>query len=436
MTKQKFKNDNATIELETKPGLVCIADIQLSPGCTKAEYEKSIKDLGKKASLPGFRKGRVPRVMLVKNFAKDITRSWHENLSHKALVEVLVLASIQILQEMPTLKPKIKKASNEKGATVHLEFEMQPKLTEIDTKGIELGTNELMKIDQEKIDDMVERMRLYFAKWENSKDKELKKGAFVDLDIYNLDDKESLLFKDKRFKLDTKSMASWMYKALEKAKIGDEIESVSKLDKDAEKEMKENFKPTKVKMVVKGIKKAILPDLDDAFAKKVGSKNIEDLLVNAKNILEKQAIEKQRQDEMEQFVEKLLKKYPFEVPKSMLDRQRKTLIDQLMHSLYENPGFEKTIVERRAQIEQNAEVQAEKIIRLHFIVGFVAAKENMRPSQQEIMQYLMGQLPPEELKKLSDPKHAKDRDNYVRDAIFAVTQQKVLHLLIEKIKKK
>jgi trigger factor len=430
---QSYSNEHIEFQMEHLPQ--CIVKVK---GVLKKEAighakQNALKEIGKHASIPGFRKGKVPAFILEKNFSKEIFSKTKELALQKVLLETLILSKLRILQTHPTVKNEFNNFSLNEAAPFLLEFQTEASVPDIDLSKLKIKGSKPEPVTKEQIEDMIERMRQYFATF-NSVDRPIKKDDFADLDIYD-EEQKRILFNDKRFQASIKTSAQWIVEALIGKKAGDTFQQTSELDKDAPAEVKKQFKPTKCKITVKKVYEAILPPVDDAFCKKVGSNNVEDLYKNAQRMLEGQAEQKAKDDGRAQLIEAILKNHPFDVPQAMVKAQGQVLLNELLSRMYDQNALDKNLVERRKTLEEDAQKEAKKMIQTYLITQKLAQKENVQIGQEELVSHLLKVTPQEAMHALNDPNQKEKRDQMVQDAIVYLTQIKVLDLLIEKIEK-
>jgi trigger factor len=83
----QFQNENMTVDLKRDPGCLIRLDISLSPLATQAAYQKALKTVNKEVSIPGFRKGKAPQTLILKNYSQHVDREWRELLLNTAFGE-------------------------------------------------------------------------------------------------------------------------------------------------------------------------------------------------------------------------------------------------------------------------------------------------------------------------------------------------------------
>jgi len=429
-------NENAAVSYEIKPGCHVHAEITLKSDKVEGARAKAIKAIGKEAELPGFRKGHVPPNILEKNFEREIGGKFDEILVQEAFIEALVLCAVRIVQERPTLKSVVKSKKENGEAIVHLDFQCYPTVPDVSVEGIKVEAEKPQEINDKDVDEAIDNMRLYFAEWE-SVDKAAEEGDFVKIDVFDKAENDRLLFEDQQFKISKGNMAPWLHKNLLGKKAGDTFEAQSEIDESATDEQKKGFVPTDCRIVVKEVRIAKMPALDEELAKRVGASSLDEMRANIRSMLENQAKEGVKNKERTELVDAILDNTPFDVPEILVQLQTEALAQKMTANQYSNTSLDRSVLtDKQGQIAADAKMHAERMVRLSFIIQEVAHKEQLKPSEQEVMGHMMRSVPMEVIQQLSDKKHEQQRNQMIAQANAEVTELKVLDHLLEKIGKK
>lgn len=429
-------NENAAVSYEIKPGCHVHAEVTLKADKMALTRAKAAKAIGKVVELPGFRKGHVPPHILEKNFEREITGKFDEMLIQEAFIEALVLCAIRIVQERPTLKSQVKSKKENGEVVVQLSFQCYPNVPEVSVEGITVEAGTPQEVNDKDIDEAIDNMRLYFADWE-SVDKAAEEGDFIKIDVFDKAANNRLLFQDQQFKISQGNMAPWLHKNLLGKKAGDTFEAHSEIDASATEEQKQGFVPTDCKVVVKEVRVAKMPPLDAELAKRVGASSLDEIRTNIRGMLENQAKERMKNTERTELVDAVLDKTPFDVPDILVQLQTEALAQKMTANQYSNTSLDRSVLtDKQGQITAEAKVHAERMVRLSFIIQEIAHKEQLKPSEQEVMGHMMRAVPMEVIQQLADKAHEEERNRLIAQMNAEVTELKVLDHLLEKIGKK
>lgn len=385
-----FNNENVSVKVEKRPGCHVKMEIVVSPKASHAAYRKAIKSVNKEVTLPGFRKGKAPEAMVSQNFSSYVDQEWKEVLLQSAFKEAMSLTELYPLNEQSIKKPQIKKADKETGAEFVIEFESAPVIPEITTDKLKLKAIIKKDVSEEQIKESLENIRLHHAEWKDIDDRAVADGDYIDVDIEDEDNPGRMICKDTRFEVAHGKMGDWMRTLVIGKSVNDTVSGVSELS--PEQQLKAEFKPTRCKITIKALKEALLPDVDEALAKKLGASSVEDMQTKISLSLNKQAEENVQEELREQIEELLLNLYPFEVPASLVEREVKNRQDQLKREL-EKAGKSREEVASRIQ-ENRASVEADvnKAFQIFFMARKVADKNKIHVTQDELVKELMLQM--------------------------------------------
>lgn len=433
-----FSNDKADVFIEKSPGCVVKAHVHIKPEHAKKTRANAIKAVAKEATLPGFRKGKVPANMVENQFPNDIEKKWDQLLRNEALIETLVLSGYKIMQERPTLTSRVKNKDIEKGAELELDFQVNPELPPLDLSKIKPLEKKGESVSDEDVNEMLDNIRLYFAEWKEIEGRAIKEGDFILVDVFDASQTPAApLFADQQFKVTEKAMAGWLYKNVLGKKPGDSFRAKSELDKDANSDQKKRFEPTDCEVTIKSAREAKLPNIDDELAKKVGAKSADELKENARKMVEGQIKERIMNEKRAHLVDAILDAHSFDVPKVLVDDQAKGLFEHIQRGIYSSKSLDKSVFGKaKPELEEKATEQAKRLIMLSYLIKRAADEEKIYPSDEEVMQHLLKNMPMEAIQQLSDPKYADQKKAAIGRASLEVAELKVLDHLLEKITEK
>ena len=348
--------------------------------------KNAIKAVGKEVSLPGFRKGHAPQEMLLKQFPKDIERALHKELADLAFVSAQKEVNLPLLNQNGSVSFDLKKISEE-GAELIFSFETEPKIPKVDP--ISFVKKEIARaaVEEKQIEEAIRQMRYFYAEWKLIQDRPIQEGDAIMIDLDTIDgEKIENVFHHIRFEVAKERMANWMKKLVAGAKIGDVLEGVSEADEDATEGEKGEFKSKRVRITILKVEQAILPELDDAFAKKVGASDIAHMRQSITELLNRQADEKVKEGLREQVNDYLLQNYEFELPQSLIDTETKHRLQQSIQEPNAKAKWDRMSQEERKQLLQKMEVEATQAVRLFYLSRSIVQNEKIPITHQEVQQ--------------------------------------------------
>ena len=176
--------------LEALPDLMRKLTVQVPAEEVKAEYDKRVKNLSKKAKIDGFRPGKVPVKVIDRRYGESIRNEMVPEMINEQLTEAIQKEQLRLVGN-----PAITEVKAEKGQDIEFiaEFEILPdiELQSLKETEIERISGE---ISQEDIDKQLETLREEHKEWievsRAAKDKDLVTltyEAFKDGEPFKLD---------------------------------------------------------------------------------------------------------------------------------------------------------------------------------------------------------------------------------------------------------
>lgn len=221
------------------------------------EVDAAFKRLAREVRLPGFRPGKVPRKVLEARLGTEAARN--DALQH-ALPEYYAAAIAE--HEVDAIaSPEIEITAGEDDGPVSFDalVEVRPEITVggYDSLRVVIDSPEP---SEEEVDARIEHLREQFSSLEEV-DRPAADGDTVTIDISGSRDDEALdnlTAEDYAYRVGAGSIVAELDENLRSAKVGDILSFDADHPGDGE--------PVTFRVLVKGVRETVLPDLDDAFA--------------------------------------------------------------------------------------------------------------------------------------------------------------------------
>ena len=385
-----------------------------------AEFEKALEDAflknKNKISVPGFRKGKVPRQMVEKMYGPEI---FYEDAAN-ALIPDAYSKALDECEEDIVSSPEIDVTQIEKGksfiftATVALKPEV--KLGKY--KGVKVEAAEVTVTDEE-VDAKIEKERENNARTIEVTDRPVKDGDMTVLDFEGFVD--GVAFdggKGENYPLTIGSGAfiPGFEEQLVGAEIGKEVEVNVTFPEDYQAEELKG-KAAVFKCTIKEIKEKELPALDDEFASEVSE--FDTLEEYKKDVKETLTIEKEKaaRDAKEAAViDAIIAESDMDIPEAMVTTQHTQTIDEFaqrmqMQGLSMEQYFQFTGATLDKMMEQ-VKPQAETRIKSRLVLEAVAAKEGIEATEEDYEEEIktmaeVYQMEPDKIKEMLPEKSVK-----------------------------
>ena len=385
-----------------------------------AEFEKALEDAflknKNKISVPGFRKGKVPRQMVDKMTGPEI---FYEDAAN-ALIPDAYSKALDECEEDIVSSPEIDVTQIEKGksfiftATVALKPEV--KLGKY--KGVKVEAAEVTVTDEE-VDAKIEKERENNARTIEVTDRPVKDGDMTVLDFEGFVD--GVAFdggKGENYPLTIGSGAfiPGFEEQLVGAEIGKEVEVNVTFPEDYQAEELKG-KAAVFKCTIKEIKEKELPALDDEFASEVSE--FDTLEEYKKDVKETLTIEKEkaaREAKEAAVIDAIIADSDMDIPEAMVTTQQKQMIDEFaqrmqMQGLSMEQYFQFTGATLDKMMEQ-VKPQAETRIKSRLVLEAVAAKEGIEATEEDYEEEIktmaeVYQMEPDKIKEMLPEKSVK-----------------------------
>ena len=390
---KKESLSNIQVEIKKLPSCQVELEVQASADLVKKAHEKAIKEASKKVSLPGFRKGKAPKEIILKNHQGEVEKEWQKEIADLAFTEVQQQTKLFPISSS-SINFKLKKHSLE-GAELFFKYETEPQVPTIDPKTVKLKEIPQRSVTEKETDEAIRQTRFYFASFKEVS-REIKEGDYVIIDLDALDvEPIARVFSDTRFEIKKKAIADWMIDLLLKTKKGDVVEGLSYPDPDLKAEEKKQFEPKKVRLTIKKVEEATLPAVDDDLAKKMGAENVEKMREKIKGLLQQNLVDHEKTQYREQLSEYLFTQHPFELPLSLVTSELKHRKNQLLSNQNFKIKYDKMKVEEKAKIEADLKRNSEKAIALFYLSRKIVHDHKLDITKEEITK-LIGQENPQQ----------------------------------------
>lgn len=371
--------------------------------CFSLAEKAAVKEVKKSVSMQGFRKGKVPENILQERFSKEIEAEKKHTLANIAFQEAEKLVKILPLNRSSKISYELK-SQKEDEAVLSFSFETKPEVPSVDAKSFHLQEISKEVIEEKHINEMLRQSQFFFAQWKEVSDRPVQEGDYILADIETDEEKPQKVFSNTRFEVSDKGMAQWMKKLIIGKNINEILHGVSEPDADVSDEEKNAFEPKKVRVTVTKIEEAELPPIDDAFAERLGTKNVEELKASIKKMLENREEEKVHRQKIEQVEKFLIDNFSFDLPASIVNSEKNFRLERLKKDPQFNARFAKMNAEEKKNAEEEIQTMAKNSIMLYFLCEKIIADAKIKITDEEIKARAI------QSGRISDPKKISNDD--------------------------
>ena len=376
-----------SLQVEKLEGNMAKLTIEASAEDFEQAIEKAYQKNKNKLSIPGFRKGKVPRKMIEQMYGKEI---FYEDAANIVIPSAYAKAVDECTEEIVS-QPEIDVVQAESGKPFIFtaEVALKPDVTLGKYKGIEIDKADTTVTDEE-IDAALDKERENNARTISVEDRAVKDGDMAVIDYEGFVDGEAFDGgKGDNYPLTIGS--NTFIPGFEEQLIGAELDKEVEVNVTFPEDYQESTlagKPAVFKCTVREIKEKELPELDDEFASEVSEF---DTLAEYREDVKKTLIEKKEEEakaeKEDKVIEAIIADAQMDIPEAMLATQQRSMADDFaqriqMQGLSIDQYFQFTGLTKAAFLEQ-LKPQAEKRIKTRLVLEAVAKAENIEVSEEE-----------------------------------------------------
>jgi trigger factor len=304
--------------------------IEIPTDVVDAEFDRVARGYTKQARLPGFRPGKVPQTLIKQRFREQILHDVMHGLIPRAVEEALQTRGIE-----PVDTPDVREVDLAEGRPLKFTaaFETVPPFDPGDLSSITLRQASA-EVSDEDVDDMMRRLRERAAKYETVEGRAIADDDTVALDM---DRTDAAGHVDHREGVTVQLGAAGNPPGFDAQLVGlnegDSKTFAVQFPEDYSVPELANTQQT-YSVTVKGIRRRVLPDLDDEFAKDIGTfDSLSALRDHVRHDLEAEAQDNARRQVRSELFRQLSQRIPFELPTSLVDREMDRRVEEFARQL-------------------------------------------------------------------------------------------------------
>ena len=384
------------MKFETKESSPCVMALSVKAEAdeTKAPYQKVLNVFMREASIPGFRKGKVPLNIIKQKFQQEIAHECQQACFSEFYPKALKESGLDAVNLQNVTDVLF---TPETGFSCTALVEVKPTFDLPKYKKLAIKAGDATVTD-EQVTERLESFRKAFAKFEDAKEGDaIAEGDFVQFDYTGaLDDKAKTplaeVAPDQKAvcgatgfwtQLEEGRFLPEILDALKGMKVGETKDDVKvKFPKDNAPEALKGKKCVYT-VTVKGFRRRTLPD-DATFAADAKAESLDVLRAQIREQMEKDAVAAELENRKGQAIELLLKKADFAVPPSLVQRQIQSYLQDLAQRAQYSGMSADYIEQNRDKILADAEANAVRQVRLSYILLGIAKAENIEATDADV----------------------------------------------------
>jgi trigger factor len=403
------------------------------------ERAELLKIYAKGVAIPGFRKGKAPKHLVEKKFAKEMSADLKDRLVPKFYHEAIEAEGVKVVSIIEVSEPVLEEG---KPLSFDVTMDVPPEFKLPKYQGISIKA-EKVEVTDAQVDEMVENIRRQHATFDDIEDRPAKEKDMVQVSYESTIDGEPLEVKVPEARgmgqgsgywitCDEESFLPGMGKELIGTSIGDKKDITVEFP--AEFIVKElaGLK-AEFKVEVTGMRESKLPEFDEEFLKKLRVESEEELRTNIREHLTEAAENKEKRRKEDTICEFLLKKTKLDVPETAVQQQTRNVMYDMARQRMMQGMSQEQISAQSADMMEEAKGKGEEQVKLRYIMMAIAEAENLTASDEEVAEEIT-KMAIQQQKDATEFRKELEKEGQIEDVKDQIRFGKAIEFLIENAK--
>jgi trigger factor len=396
-------------------------DVEIPADEVEARLDEAARTIQRRATLPGFRKGRVPLAMVRQQFAEHVEAEFQDSFIPKLVNEAVDEARLS-----PVVPPLVRIPQFLPNAPLKLEVvvDVKPEVEAKNYKGLK-AVRRVKPVDESRVDAVLKDLQEQSAVF-NDLDRPAQRGDVILLDSTRLDANGRRLSgsrsKNQRLELGAEGMLPDLENGLLGAVAGQERTILVEYPADYERA---ELAGNKVRYVisVRKIQEKKLRSLDDNLAKDVFQlQSLEELRSRIRLNLEGEERVRMQRELETALSEELVQRNPVELPERLVQ----WMLERVVHEATEGRTVPEPL---RKELEGRFRPNVERSLQREALLESVARQEHLEVTEDEVNAEIqrMADADPRQAARIRARYQSQDRRRALRESLL---ERKALDWLI------
>lgn len=371
------------------------------------KIDEAYKKMRSKFNIPGFRKGKVPKMIIEQNYGVQVFYDEAVNI----MLQDIYPKALEELDLKVVDQPDVDVKDFKENEKINFTFEVEvvpefelPNFEEMEVEDVK------EEFDKEVVTNEIERLRNENARYTIVEDRKTKKGDIVKLDFKGYVNNEAFQggeAKDYELEIGSNSFIPGFEDQLIDRAIGEEFDVNVKFP---EEYHAEDLKGKDAKFICKinEIKVKELPELDDNFASDVSEfDTLKEFKADLRKKLKAQFIEMVDTQRENKVLDKVIEETKFDVPNRMIEDEVENELRNFQYRLQAQglnyDDYKKYTGKTDDEIKETFKEPAEKRVKLGLILEKYAKDNKIKATKRDY---------DKELDKLAEMYKAEDKEEF------------------------
>jgi trigger factor len=420
-------------QLQITEGLQRKINVEIPNEVVKSAFDKVFQNIQRNVEIKGFRKGKAPMTTIKTMYKDRVVGDVAQDLIQAHYPLALKNEKVE-----PINYPEFEFEDPKENAAFSFAaiFEVRPEVTVKKWEGLEVEKEKLV-FNEKQFEQTITNIRTSRATLVDvTEDRAAQNGDTAILDFEGFVDGKPLengAGKDHNLELGAKQFIDGFEDGVVGMKIGG-TKTISLKFPDPYHSAELAGKPVEFKVTLNGLKKKVLPELNDELIAQIGAKQtVEEFKATLKTDIE-QSEKKRIEDAFKnRIVKKLVQANPVDVPASLLKEQKATLVADFKKRMTEQ-GMQPAEFEAYVQKwDADFAATAGEMIQSSFLIDKLAVDHNMICNEADLNAKFA------EYAKQTGIEEARVREWYSKPEqmsrlTYMITEEKVIKMITDKAK--
>lgn len=347
--------------------------------------EKAYKNLAHEATIPGFRKGHAPRMLVEKRFGKDIAEEVRTGIVGESYEAAIEKTSLQVLGQ-PDIDVKAIQLPEQGSLEYSCEVEIKPEFELPSLEGVEVKKPKVEVADED-VNREVDRYRALRGTYQVVEDGAKADDMIVVDIVVTAEGQEARKTEGASVFARPRVIEGMTFEnfgeVMAGAKAGDTRTLEGTLPEDYEKQELRGKKAA-VQVTAKTVKRMVLPELTKEFLTDMGFESEDEMRKFFRDRLAERVDQEVRRAMRQQVQQYLLDNIKFDLPEKLTTRQADRAIVRRVLQLRSQGVPDAEIEKNMDQMKVRIGEQARSDLKLFFIMNKVAETLELEVNEGEM----------------------------------------------------
>lgn len=387
----KNMTEEFQITIESPRSWERVLSVAVPEGRFQEEQDRVVEDYRRRLRVPGFRKGKIPRDLVIRRIGDELEERTIQRLVPQAVQEAVTAHSLE-----PITPPTVGKISRSTGSGLSFEarVEVQPEITVGRYTGFRLK-RQVNPVTDEDVDQVVEQYRDEKARWVPL-ERPAHEGDLVSVEYGGIDEESGEIYgklTHHRFVVGAGEVLPQFEEAVVGATLDEPLTVTVSFPPDHHREELRNTTRA-FQVTVREVKEKILPPLDDDLANQVeGVTNLGELRKRIREMLEADREKETDRGLWESLIDDLLEANTIDVPPSMIRMTMNRMLEEFGQRSPEGQLTE----EGQKKLEEMFRSPAERAVKQELALEWIAETEGIELDEAEFEEALQSMAERQEI---------------------------------------